>query len=78
MHGDGWVGKHSVGHGGTGPQPFRAHDQMHMAAVFREINSLFAGGITATDNSQFGVAKLGCRSITNGTSTNATAPKLLF
>ena len=51
---------------------------MHVTAVFREVNSLFAGGITTTDNSQFGVAELGRRSITNGTSANATAPELLF
>ena len=78
VHADRRIGQHPIGHGGAGPQLIAAHHQVHMAAVFGEINGLFTGGIAATDDGQLGVAELGGGPIADGTGTDAAAPEALL
>ena len=78
VHADGGIGQHPIGHGLAGPQCIAAHDQMDLAAIFREIDRLLAGRIAAANHGQFGVAELGRGPIANGAGTDAPAPKILF
>ena len=78
MHGDGGVGEHPIGHGATGPQLVAAHDQVHLAAVFGQINSLLAGGIAPTHHGQFGLAELGRGAVADRTGADALAPEALL
>ena len=51
---------------------------MHLAAVFREINGLFTGGITAPQHRQLLLAELGGGTVTDGAGTDAFVPIVLF
>ncbi len=78
MHGDGGVGEHPIGHGATGPQLVAAHDQVHLAAVFGQINSLLTGGIAPTHHGQFGLTELGRGAVTDRTGADPLAPEALL
>ena len=78
VHGDRRVCQHPISHGSTGTQLIRAHDQMHMTAVFGEINSLFACGITSTHDGQLSVTELRRGTVADCAGADAAAPVLLF
>ena len=50
MHGDLRIGQDAIGHGPAGPQAVFAHDQVHMGAVFGEVDRFFASGIATAYN----------------------------
>ena len=75
VHCDGGIGQDPVRHGGTGAQSVAAHDQVHLAAVFGQIDGLLTGRITATDHGQLLLAELGRGPVADGTGTDAPAPE---
>ena len=78
MQADRRIGQHPIGHGGTGPKPITAHDQMHVASVLGEVDRFLAGGITPPNYSQLLAAKLGGGAVTDGAGADPAAPEALL
>ena len=78
VHGDVGVGQHPIGHRLAGAQLVGAHDQVHAAAVFGEVDGLFAGGVAAAHHRQLLVAELGRGAVADRAGADARIPEALF
>ena len=78
MHGDPLVLEDSVLHRLAGAHLGRAHEQVDVLGVFREVHRLFRGGIASTDDGHFFTLENRARTVANRARAYAPTPQRLF